>query len=110
MLNIWNIILIMSLIVFTNIPFGYWRFKVKNLSFQWFAAVHIPIPFIFLFRIYLKVDHSWVNTPLMVLSFLTGQYMGIQVHKLLKKRINTSSWIFVDLWKVFFSKFTPKSK
>jgi len=56
-------ILFASLFVLVlNIPFGYWRANVKRFSLGWVFAIHIPVPFIIVFRIFTEL--GWIrNLP-----------------------------------------------
>lgn len=72
---------LLTIIFVLNLPFGYWREQVKKFSFQWFVAIHVPVLFIFLFRYLLHIQHGWLTTPFMVLSFFVGQRVGAQYYK-----------------------------
>ncbi|NPA36332.1 MAG: hypothetical protein GXO47_05735 [Chlorobi bacterium] len=81
-----------------NIPFGYWRNNVKKFSVQWFLAVHIPIPFIIIMRIYSDIGFAWYTYPFIIGSFFLGQKAGAVIQKSLSAKCsNTSSFIFTDL-------------
>lgn len=70
-------VLIVALIVFLiNLPFGYWRAKVKKLSKQWFLAVHIPVPIVILLRIYSDIGFELYTYPVLVGAFFLGQFIG----------------------------------
>jgi hypothetical protein len=104
--NITSLAMVLLSIWTMNIPFGYWRAKVKKFSAGWFGAVHIPIPFIFILRRAFEVNHGWINTPLLVLFFFTGQKVGVIINNRLSKKMDTGKFIFSDLWK--YSKFSKK--
>jgi len=65
-----------------NLPFGAYRATVRKLSWQWFVAIHLPIPFIILMR--LSFGIGWWFVPFMLASAVTGQLLG--------------SWLF-NLWR-----------
>lgn len=57
-----------------NIPFGYYRAGVRRLSWQWFLAIHMPVPLLFVMRV--ESGESWKIIPLLVLFDLVGQLAG----------------------------------
>ncbi len=74
-----SIIELMLMVFLINIPFGYWRFKAARFSRQWMMAVHIPVPFVFLLRIFSGFGLSAI--PLLMLSFAAGQFAGGKLRK-----------------------------
>ncbi len=74
-----SIIELMLMVFLINIPFGYWRFKAARFSRQWMMAVHIPVPFVFLLRIF--SGFGWTVIPLLVLSDMAGQFAGGKLRK-----------------------------
>ena len=81
-------IFISTLVVyFLNIPFGYWRTNVKNFSAQWFFAVHVPVVFVILIRIFENIGFEFYTYPLFIIAFFLGQYTGSKVYS---HRKNTS--------------------
>ena len=93
-------VLIVALIVFAfNFPFGYWRFKEKKLSFRWFLAIHVPIPFIVLLRIYSDIGFALYTYPVLVAAFFFGQFSGVKLQKYwMHKGRATTRNIFADLF------------
>ena len=70
-------LLLFSLLIFVlNLPFGMWRAGSKKFSWQWFASIHIPIPFIILIRIYGNVGFGWQSYVFFVSAFFLGQLSG----------------------------------
>ncbi len=69
-----SIIELMLVVFLINLPFGYWRFKAARFSRRWMMAVHIPVPFVFLLRIFSGFGLSAI--PLIMLSFAAGQFAG----------------------------------
>ena len=57
-----------------NVPFGAWRATVKRLSWKWFAAIHLPIPFLFLLRTELGLSAWYI--PVSLGGALAGQLLG----------------------------------
>jgi hypothetical protein len=72
------------LIVFIiNLPFGHFRSKHAKFSRKWIMAVHIPIPFVFLLRVF--SGFNWTVIPLMVLSDVAGQIVGGKLKHISRK-------------------------
>ena len=65
-----------------TLPFGAYRATVRKFSWQWFLAIHLPIPFVILLR--LSFGLGWWFVPFMLASAVTGQLLG--------------SWLF-NLWR-----------
>lgn len=84
-----------------NIPFGYWRGMEKPFSWQWFASIHFPIPFVILIRYQFDLGFALYTYPIMLTTFLVGQYLGKVLNRRFSKKIAVSKVIFVDLWKMF---------
>ncbi len=60
--------------MFLYLPFGYIRSNAAKFSREWMMAVHIPVPFVFLLRIFSGL--TWTAIPLLVLSDIAGQIAG----------------------------------
>ncbi|HID80008.1 MAG TPA: hypothetical protein EYH48_00535 [Aquifex aeolicus] len=95
----WLKILLVAVLTFLiNIPFGYWRSKVRKLSKEWFLAVHLPVPFIVFFRILFGVKLNLYTLAIFVISFFVGQRVGIVLNNLLMGKLGeTSKNLFGDL-------------
>jgi len=96
-------LLVISLLVYIlNIPFGYWRAHVRKFSFQWFLAIHLPVPIIILMRIYSDLGFAWFTYVFMVLAFFLGQKTGATLLKKFKTADkNVSSCLIMDLFRSF---------
>jgi hypothetical protein len=70
------------LAIAVNLPFGAYRVTVRKFSWQWFLAIHLPIPFVILMR--LSFGLGWWFVPFMLASAVTGQLLG--------------SWLF-NVWR-----------
>ena len=92
---------IISLVVFVlNIPFGYWRENVRKFSFQWFLAIHLPVPIIIAIRIFSGLGFAWYTYVFMLLSFFLGQKLGgILLTKNIKTNKTVSSCLVMDLFR-----------
>ena len=74
---------LMIVVFLINLPFGYIRSRSAKFSRKWMMAIHIPVPFVFLLRIFSGLN--WTVIPLLVLSDIAGQIAG---GKLRKREIN----------------------
>jgi hypothetical protein len=79
-----NILLLTSFTFILNIPFGYWRVNVRKFSIQFFLAIHLPIPFIILFRILSGVGFEPMTLIFTVPAFFLGQVLGSKIHSFRK--------------------------
>lgn len=70
---------LMLAVFLINLPFGYLRSNATKFSRQWMMAVHIPVPFVFLLRIF--SGFNWTVIPLLVLSDIAGQIAGGKLRK-----------------------------
>jgi hypothetical protein len=77
-----NLALVTIAVFLLNLPFGYWRGKVKKFSLQWFLAVHLPVPFVIALRILGGLGFQWYTYPFLVGAFFVGQYAGARYVKL----------------------------
>ncbi len=68
------IIELMILVFLINFPFGYWKFNTARFSRKWMMAVHIPVPFVIILRIF--SGFGWKIVPFLMLSFAAGQFAG----------------------------------
>jgi hypothetical protein len=70
---------LMLVVFIINLPFGYMRSKATKFSRQWMMAIHIPVPLVFLLRIFSGLN--WTVIPLLVLSDVAGQLAGGKLRK-----------------------------
>jgi hypothetical protein len=70
---------LMLIVFLINIPFGYVRSNASKFSRKWMMAVHIPVPFVFLLRIF--SGFNWTVIPLLVISDVAGQIAGGKLRK-----------------------------
>jgi len=71
-----NLMIITLAVLLFNLPFGYWRGSVRKFSSQWFLAVHIPVPFIIVLRIYGGIGFAFYTYIFLVSAFFAGQQIG----------------------------------
>jgi len=71
---------IMLLVFLINLPFGYVRGNAERFSRKWIMAIHIPVPFVFLIRIFSGLNYTVI--PLLVLSDIAGQIAGGKLRKI----------------------------
>jgi len=68
-----------------NLPFGYWRASLRKLSFRWFLAIHLAIPFVIIIRLTLHLGFQLYTYPFLIAAFFFGQFVGaryyLQKHK-----------------------------
>ena len=70
---------LMIVVFLINLPFGYIRSRSAKFSRKWMMAIHIPVPFVFLLRIFSGLN--WTVIPLLVLSDIAGQIAGGKLRK-----------------------------
>lgn len=95
-LNIW---LAATMVFLFNLPFGYWRANVKKFSLQWALAIHIPVPFVILLRIYGNIGFEFITYPILVGAFFGGQFIGKFLFNKLSasEHFNPTSCLVMDL-------------
>ncbi|TKG90097.1 hypothetical protein EYV94_24130 [Puteibacter caeruleilacunae] len=83
-----NLLLATLATFFLNLPFGYWRGGVRKFSWQWFVAIHVPVPFVIGFRYLFELGFQFHTYPLMVGAFFLGQFIGsrYRISKLPKRK------------------------
>jgi hypothetical protein len=67
-----------------NSPFGAYRATVRRLSWKWFLAIHLPIPFIFVLRISAHYTYSFI--PWLAVGAIAGQLSGAIVWRRFRRR------------------------
>ncbi len=63
-------------VLLLNLPFGYWRAGVRKFSWQWFVAVHAPVPMIIGLRFLAGLGFHFVTYPALVGAYAAGQFLG----------------------------------
>lgn len=80
MAQYWHMGAVVLLTCMLNLPFGYWRASLKKLSFKWFLAIHLPIPFIVLLRFVFHLGFQLYTYPFLIAAFFFGQFAGARYY------------------------------
>jgi len=67
-----------------NLPFGAYRATTARFSWQWFLAIHLPIPLVVLMR--LAFGLGWWFVPFMLLAAVAGQVLGARLYAVHRSR------------------------
>jgi len=71
-----------SILVFlVNLPFGYWRSRVRRFSMQWILAIHAPVPLVVACRMLLGLGWHLSTFPVLIGAFIAGQLAGSIIGK-----------------------------
>ena len=76
-----NLALLIGGIFFVNLPFGYWRERVRKFSPAWFVAVHAAVPVVIVMRQLLGIEWSFRVLPVMVAAYFAGQTVGARIRR-----------------------------
>ena len=74
-----RLVIVTCLVFLANLPFGYWRGRVRRFSLQWFLSVHLPVPFVIALRVFGGVGWHFMTFPLLIGAFFAGQLIGSRV-------------------------------
>ena len=80
MTQLWHMGAAVFLTWLVNLPFGYWRASLKKLSFKWFLAIHLPIPFVVILRFVFHLGFQLYTYPFLVTAFFFGQFVGARYY------------------------------
>ena len=61
-----------------TLPFGVWREKCRKFTIQWWLAIHLVIPFIFIMRRWGGFSYWYI--PLFLASTVLGQIVGGKIY------------------------------
>lgn len=88
-------------VLLINIPFGYWRSNVEKYSLQWVLAIHIPVPFIIIFRIMSQIGFHWSTYVFFVAAFFLGQMSGSKLQDWINNysKCPHSSCLIMDVYR-----------
>ena len=62
-----------------NLPFGWWRARLRKFSPAWFVAIHAPVPIVVALRFALGLPFRWAMLPLFVAAYFGGQFVGTRL-------------------------------
>jgi hypothetical protein len=80
-------LLVIAILVFLlNIPFGYWRARVRKFSLQWVLAIHLPVPLVIALRIFSGLGWQLISFPVLIGAFFLGQFCGGRLARLSRAR------------------------
>jgi hypothetical protein len=79
-----KIIYISLIVIIINIPFGYWRAKVRRFSLQWFLAIHIPVILVIALRLVSHLGFAWPSYVALITAFFLGQQLGSLINNRLR--------------------------
>jgi len=84
-----NAVTFAIVVFFLAFPFGFWRAKSRFKSRDWMLAIHIPVLFIILLRVYNKlhfhIGFTWQSLLYNVIAFMLAQYLAGLIYKKMKK-------------------------
>jgi len=92
--------IVAAIVLALNLFFGYWRANVEKFSWQWFLAIHVPVPFVIAFRIFAGLGWQLVTFPVLVGAFFSGQFLGGKMHLWWKEWAHTPATSCL-LWDLF---------
>lgn len=72
-----KILLVLLFTFLVNLPFGWLRRNEKKFSFKWWLYIHLPIPLIIAFRIWLEIYPGWI--PAIIAAAVLGQAIGARL-------------------------------
>lgn len=72
-----KIALVLLFTFLVNLPFGWLRRNEKKFTFKWWLYIHLPIPLIIAFRIWLKINPWFI--PLIIAAAVAGQAIGARL-------------------------------
>ncbi len=71
------------LVFFINLPFGFWRSRVRKFSLQWILAIHVPVPLVVACRLLLGLGWHFITFPVLITAFFAGQFAGSKLQRFL---------------------------
>jgi cytochrome b561 len=92
-----SLIFVTAIVFILNIPFGYWRNNAVKYSPQWFMAIHFPVPFVILLRIFSDIGFHWMTYIFLVTAFFGGQWTGGKILNSRKSHHEVSSCMVMDM-------------
>ena len=79
-------LVILSVFVFLiNLPFGWWRGRVRKFSLQWFLSIHLPVPLVIAVRVFGGLGFELKTYPALVGAYFVGQLLGSRLTRVLTR-------------------------
>lgn len=75
--------IVAALVFAVNIPFGYWRARVRKFSPQWILAIHLPVPLVISLRVLSGLGWQFITFPVLIGAFFLGQFTGGRIQRFL---------------------------
>jgi len=72
-----KLVLVLLFTFLVNLPFGWLRRNEKKFTFKWWLYIHLPIPLIIAFRIWLNINPWFI--PLIIAVAVAGQAIGARL-------------------------------
>jgi hypothetical protein len=72
-MDLWIVAVIVFLL---NLPFGFWRARLRKFSWLWILAIHLPVPLVIALRFYSDIGFQFVTFPVLIGAFFLGQFAG----------------------------------
>ena len=76
-----HLAILSGLVVLVNLPFGWWRGRVRRFSLQWFLSVHLPVPLVIAVRVYGGLGWGIKTYPALVGAYFAGQLLGSRLFR-----------------------------
>lgn len=73
------LMVLLSATFILTLPFGAWRAKCRKFTVQWWLAIHLVIPFIFIMRRWGGFSYWYI--PLFLTSTVLGQIVGGRINQ-----------------------------
>jgi len=78
--------LLSGLVLLINLPFGWWRGRVRKFSLQWFLSVHLPVPLVIAVRLFGGPGFQFKTYPALVGAYFAGQLIGSRLFRRVRPR------------------------
>ena len=72
-----KVAVVLVIVLVVTLPFGFYRAYTRKLSVRWFAAIHVPVVFVFLARFLAHVPYYYI--PATCTAFAIAQFGGARI-------------------------------
>jgi hypothetical protein len=69
-----KVAIVLVIVLLVTLPFGFYRAYTRKLSVRWFAAIHVPVVFVFLARFVAHLPYYYI--PATCTAFAIAQFAG----------------------------------